>query len=49
MSPELFVLDDDGFTSIRELRVPPGFENAAWDGAANCPERAITIDEQRTP
>jgi len=45
MAPELYELDDDGFSSLTEFRVPPEFEDAARDGAFGCPERAITIGE----
>ena len=44
-SPTLYVLDSDGYCSIREFDVPVGQEQAARDGAAACPERALTIHE----
>jgi ferredoxin len=45
VAPQVYVLDDDGYCSIDELTVPAGLEQAARDGAANCPERALTITE----
>ena len=43
MEPELFTLDDDGYSNIDELDVPPGMEDRARRGMLACPERAITI------
>ena len=42
-SPELFPIDDDGYSAIDEVEVPAGQEGLARKGAAGCPERAITI------
>ena len=42
-APDLYVLDDDGYVDITELEVPAGMEKQAQDGAAACPERAITL------
>ncbi|MFJ8493009.1 ferredoxin [Streptomyces sp. NPDC094038] len=42
-SPELFRLDDDGYALPFDGEVPAGLEQAARDGAAACPERAITV------
>lgn len=45
-APSVYTLDDDGYCNIgKEMPVPPGLAAAARRGAANCPERAITIDE----
>jgi ferredoxin len=45
-APSVYTLDDDGYSSIGQDRaVPPDLAAAARRGAANCPERAITIDE----
>jgi ferredoxin len=44
-SPDLYALNDDGYNALHELDVPVGAEQAARDGAAACPERAISIVE----
>jgi ferredoxin len=41
--PDIYELDDLGYVDITELEVPPGLEKQAQDGAAACPERAITL------
>jgi ferredoxin len=41
--PDLYELDDFGYVALTELEVPAGMEKQAQDGAAACPERAITI------
>ncbi len=45
VDPELFVLDEDGYIAIDEAIVPPEKAEAARDGAAACPEQALSIDE----
>jgi ferredoxin len=45
VAPQVYILDDAGYCAIDTLTVPPGLEQAARDGAANCPERALTIVE----
>jgi ferredoxin len=40
---ELFQIDDIGYALRPEFDVPPGAEEAARDGAAACPERAIAV------
>jgi len=42
---ELFPLDDEGYSAVQVADVPPGDEQQARDGAAACPERAISIVE----
>ncbi len=44
-APAFYELDNDGYNVIREREVAPGEEAAAREGAAACPERAITIIE----
>ena len=44
-SAELYPLDDEGFTAISEAGVPEHLRDDARRGAAACPERAISIDE----
>jgi NAD(P)-dependent dehydrogenase (short-subunit alcohol dehydrogenase family) len=41
--PELFQIDDSGYALRPELEVPAGAEEVAREGAAACPERAITV------
>lgn len=41
----VYTLDSDGFNAVRETQVEPGQEAAAREGAAACPERAISIIE----
>lgn len=44
-APDVYVLDDDGYNARTEYDVPAGHEQHARDGAAACPERAITVME----
>ena len=41
--PELFQIDDLGYALRPEFDVPAGAEDKAREGAASCPERAITL------
>jgi ferredoxin len=44
--PDLFDSDDYGYAVlIGDGQVPPGLESAARLAAANCPERAITVED----
>ncbi|MGI5199976.1 ferredoxin [Streptomyces sp. CA-288835] len=44
VAPQVFTVNDDGYCSIgTDKAVPPELEAAARAGAANCPERAITL------
>jgi len=45
VSPELFLLDDEGYIAVAEIDVPPGMEELARRGARACPERVIVIEE----
>ena len=48
LAPDLFDVDDDGFAFVRiDGDVPAHLRAAAELAAANCPERAITIEEGR--
>jgi ferredoxin len=45
--PELFGEDDEGFGQVLgDGVVPPGQERGARLAVANCPERAIELDEE---
>jgi ferredoxin len=46
LAPELFAADDIGNSSeVGDGTVPPELERVARLAVANCPERAITIEE----
>ena len=45
VSPELFPIDDTGYSILEEHEVAPGDEQLTRDGAAACPELAIIIEE----
>jgi ferredoxin len=40
--PEVFTLNDDGYSVVQSPAVPVELEDAVRRAAANCPERAIT-------
>jgi ferredoxin len=42
-APDLYTLDDDGYSNVGEREVPAGMEEVARRGMLACPERAITI------
>jgi ferredoxin len=44
LAPDVYPVDDDGYCAISEVEVAPEREQAASDGAANCPERALVVD-----
>ena len=47
LAPELFELDDLGYSHERnDGTVPPGLEEKARLAVANCPERAISIEDE---
>ena len=41
--PDVYPLDELGEVAITEADVPPELEAQAQEGAANCPEGAITV------
>ena len=43
ISPELFLLDEVGYSAIDVAEVPEGFEELARQAEASCPERAIQV------
>jgi len=47
VSEALFPLDDEGYIAVEEVDVPPGMEDLARRGARACPERVITVIEDR--
>ena len=42
-APDLYTVDDDGYSNVGERDVPPGMEDRARRGMLACPERAITV------
>jgi len=44
VAPELYEIDEVGYSAIDERDVPAGMEDVARNGADACPERAITIE-----
>jgi ferredoxin len=45
IDPELFTLDDVGYSNVTSVDVPSGREGAARDAALSCPEMAVRIEE----
>jgi ferredoxin len=45
LSPDVFAPDDHGHCELLVTEVPPELEDQARNGALNCPERAITVEE----
>lgn len=45
VSPDLFPLDESGYSILAECEVDPADEKAARDGVAACPEGALTVVE----
>jgi ferredoxin len=43
VNPDLFPLDDDGFSAVTDLDVPPGLEADARRGVESCPSQAISV------
>ena len=44
-APDVYPLDELGYSAIESVQVAPAAEQAARDGAESCPERAITLTE----
>ncbi|XVQ09476.1 ferredoxin [Spirillospora sp. CA-255316] len=44
LCPEVFTLNDDGYTVVETPEVPAEFEDAVLTAVAQCPERAITAE-----
>ena len=45
LAPDLFGEDDRGYCVLLQETVPPDLESQARMGEQNCPEGAITIEE----
>jgi ferredoxin len=44
LCPEVFTLNDDGYSVVQVPEVPPEFEDAVRASANQCPTHAITVD-----
>jgi ferredoxin len=45
LAPDLFDCDDRGYGTVIGPEVPAGLEEQARTAVANCPERAISLEE----
>jgi ferredoxin len=45
INPNLFPLDDDGYSAVGDVDVPAGAETDARRAAAACPAAAISVEE----
>jgi ferredoxin len=45
IEPDLFPIDDDGYSILQEHTVAPGDEQATRRGVNVCPELALIIEE----
>ena len=45
ISPNLFPIDDEGYSNLQEHTVAPGDEQATRHGVNACPELALIIQE----
>jgi ferredoxin len=48
LAPDLFAADDEGYGTVPgDGTVPDGQENEAQLAVANCPERAVTLVQEK--
>lgn len=45
VAPDLFPIDDSGYSVLEERVVRPEDEQLTRDGVASCPEMALVLDE----
>jgi ferredoxin len=45
IEPELFPIDDEGYSTLEDHTVDPGDEQITRAGVAACPELALVIEE----
>jgi ferredoxin len=45
VDPDLFPIDESGYSILEEREVPPEDAQVTRDGVASCPEMALVIDE----
>jgi ferredoxin len=46
VDPDLFPIDDMGYSILEDHDVAPGDEQRTRDGVAACPEEALTLDAE---
>ncbi len=46
VDPEMFPIDDSGYSTLEEHEVAPEDAQVIRDGVASCPEMALIIDEE---
>lgn len=45
VDPDLFPIDDSGYSIVRDHDIAPEDEPAIRQGVSGCPEMALTLDE----
>ena len=45
VDPDLFPIDDSGYSILEDHEVKPGDEETTRDGVAACPELALILEE----
>ncbi|GLE52952.1 ferredoxin [Mycobacterium montefiorense] len=45
VDPELFPIDESGYSILEEHEVPPEDAESIRDGVASCPEMALVLEE----
>jgi ferredoxin len=45
VDPDLFPIDDSGYSILEDHEVKPGDEETTRDGVAACPELALLLEE----
>ncbi len=45
VDPDLFPIDESGYSVLQDRKVAPGDEEVTRDGVASCPEMALVIEE----
>jgi ferredoxin len=48
LAPQLFDADDFGHGVVLCANVPDHLRDAAWSAVENCPERAISLEDDHT-
>ncbi|CQD14088.1 ferredoxin [Mycobacterium lentiflavum] len=46
VDPNLFPIDESGYSILEEREVPPEEVELTRDGVASCPEMALILDEE---
>ncbi|SOX54087.1 ferredoxin, partial [Mycobacterium ahvazicum] len=46
VDPDLFPIDESGYSILEEHEVPPEEAELTRDGVASCPEMALILDEE---